>query len=145
MQRADAAETDPWQIEIERRPGELHRRPQPDQEAGNAPEHREHSRDLDRGEIVVRPAVDFLRRRIGRAVEVVIEGAEHHGDARRRGEEAVEREGRILRLGGAYEREKRQRGEADQHREFALGHRLARSDLSHVRSPSVRMDSLFDF
>src|SRR5262249_49349215 len=61
MQRPDAAEIEPGQIEVEGGPRELERRPETNQETCDAPEYREPSRELDRSEIVVRLAADLLR------------------------------------------------------------------------------------
>ena len=66
VQRPDAPERDPRQIEIEDREGELERRPQADRESGNAPEHGRDGRELDRPHIVVGLAVDGQRRQFGR-------------------------------------------------------------------------------
>ena len=140
VQRPDAAEIEPGQIEVERRTGEFERRPQADQESGDAPEHRERGRDLHRAEIVVRPAVDLLRRQLRRPIEVVVEDAEHDRDARRGGEIGVEGKGGVFGLGGTDQGQQRQYGEDHHQPGLALGHRLARSGLSHCSIPSVRFD-----
>ena len=62
MQRPDAAERDPGQIEIEHRKCELERGPKADRESGDAPEHRSDGRKFDRPDVVVGLAVDRERR-----------------------------------------------------------------------------------
>ena len=63
VQRTQAAEGGPRQIEIEDRQGELAGDVEADGEAGDAPEHGGDGREFDRAEIVVRLAVDGQRRR----------------------------------------------------------------------------------
>ena len=97
VQRADAAERDPGQIEIQHREGEFQRGPQPDREAGDPPEQGRDSRELDRPEIVVRLAVDGQRRQLRRPVVIAIDD----GKDRRRacGREQVGVKGIFRRVG----------------------------------------------
>ena len=81
VQRPDAAEREPGQIEIEDRKGELERRPQADCEARNAPEDGGDGRKLDRPHIVVGLTVDGERRQFGAAFVVPIEDRKHRRDA----------------------------------------------------------------
>ena len=81
MQRPQPAKAGPWQVEIERRPCELRGDQQPDGEAGDAPKHRHHGRELDRAHIVVGPAVDFLRRQRRGTVEIAVHDRKHRPQA----------------------------------------------------------------
>src|SRR5262249_18871258 len=73
VQRAQAAERQEGEVEIERRKRELERDPPPDRETGDAPEHRRHGGELHRAHIVVRLAVDGQRYGVRRALEIAID------------------------------------------------------------------------
>ena len=137
VQRPDAAERDPGQIEIEHRKGELERGPQADREAGDAPEHRGDGRELDRPHIVVGLAVDRQRRQLGRPVVVAIDDRERRGDAG--GGEQIGVEGVFRRVGirRDEDRKQRQRREGERRSALADGHALARDwRMRHLVVPS---------
>ena len=124
VQRPDAAEREPRQVEIEHRKGELERGPEPDREARDAPEHRGDGRELHRPHIVVRLAVDLERRRRGRAIEVPVEDREDGRDAGRPEQKGVEGIFRRVRLGGDHDGQQRQRGERKRRPALAERHRF---------------------
>ena len=100
VQRPQAAEGDPGQIEIENRKCQLKRDVESDGEAGNAPEHGGDGRELDRPHVVVGLAIDRQRRRRCRALVVAIDDGKHRRDAGGRKEIGVERVFRRVGLGG---------------------------------------------
>src|SRR5471032_1418587 len=99
MQRAKPAETGPRQVEIERRPGKLRGYQQPDREAGYSPEHRYRYGELDRTHIVVRLAVDLLRRRRRRPIEISIKDEENRRETGDGTQRCMKGKRRIDRLG----------------------------------------------
>jgi hypothetical protein len=100
VKRPDAAEIEPRQIEVQHRPGELERGPQPHQKAGDAPEHRKSRRKLDRPQMVVRLPADLLKRHFGRPIVIAIEYREHGRATGGRRQIGVEGKGCVLGLGG---------------------------------------------
>ena len=111
VQRPQAAEAGPGQIEIERRPRELRGDQQSDRKSGDAPEYRHDGRELDRTEIVVGPAVDLLRRQRRRTIEIAVEDRKDRREAGRAAERGMEGERRIQRLGRGEQAEKARRSE----------------------------------
>ena len=136
MQRADAAERKPRQIEIEDRKGELERRPQSDRKAGNAPDHRGDGRELDRAHVVVGLAVDGERRQLGRTVVVAVDDRERGGDACGGKQIGVKRVFGRIGIRRDEEREERQRHERERRSALADGHGLwCDGRKSHVYYP----------
>ena len=125
VQRPQAAEAGPRQVEIERRPGQLRRDQQPDRETGDPPEHRYDGRELDRTHIVVGPAVDFLRRQRGRAIEVPVQDRKDRRKAGGGAERGVEGKGRVERLGRTDQAKKGRDGEKRSQAGFTVRHRFA--------------------
>src|SRR3954462_9212291 len=98
MQRPKPAQTGPWQIEIERGPGELRGNHQPDGKPGDAPEHRHDGRELDRTEVVVWSAVEFLRRQLQRPVIIAVEDGKERPKAGDAAETRMKGKGGVQRL-----------------------------------------------
>ena len=124
VQRPDAAERHPGQIEVERRKGELERRPEPDREAGDAPEHRRDGRELDRAHVVVRLAVDRERRQVRPAGR---SSGRRSRRRRRRWPQRTDRRGRRIRacrLCRDDDREQRQRRKRQRRTSFSKRHVL---------------------
>src|SRR5476649_1575031 len=106
MQRAKPAETGPWQVEIERRPGKLRGYQQSDREAGYSPEHRDRCGELDRTHIVVRLAVDLLRRRRRWPIEISIKDEKDRREAGDGPQRGMKGKRRIDRFGRSNHAEK---------------------------------------
>ncbi len=139
MQRPQSAEAGPWQVEIERGPGELRSDQKPDRKSGDTPEHRHHGGEFDRAHIVIGPAVDFLRRQQCRAGEIPVH---NHDDRRQAGgarQEGVKGERRIQRLGRG-EQAQKCRYRKDQHQTgLAVCHRFFGLRLGHGRASLLRI------
>ena len=136
VQRAQAAERDPRQIEIEDRKGQFAGDVEADGEAGDAPEHGGDGRELDRAHVVVRLAVDGQRCRLGRAVVVAIDDGEHRRDAGGGEQIGVERVFRRIGLGRDHDRQQRQRREGQRQASLAEGHGFLRSErVRHTAIP----------
>ena len=131
VQRPQAAKAGPWQVEIQRGPGKLRRDQQSDREAGNSPKHRYRSCELDRAEIVIGPAIDFLGRQRGRAVEVAVEDRKGRREAGRGAERGVEGKGCIERLGRAHHAKKRRHHEEGGQTGLAVCHPFGGLRLVH--------------
>src|SRR6516225_4697402 len=89
MQRPEAAEAGPRQVQVERRPGELAGDDEADEESGDTPEYRGDRAEFDRPEIVVGPAVDLLSRQLGRTVVIMINDCERGQQASCSGESSA--------------------------------------------------------
>ena len=136
VQRPDAAERDPRQIEIQDGKGQLQRRPQAHREAGDAPEHRGDGRELDRAEIVVRLAVDRERRQLRRPVVVAVEDLEDGRGAGGGKQIGVERVFGRVGFGRDDDREHRQRRKRQRGASLAKGHAFGSDGrLRHEFSP----------
>ena len=127
VQRAQAAERDPGQIEIENRKCQLQRDVETDGEPGDAPEHRRNAGELDRAHIVVGLAIDG-QRRFGRPLVIAIDDGEHGRDAGGGKEIGVERIFRRVRFGGDDDRQKRQGCEGKRGASLADRHGFLRSE-----------------
>src|SRR3569832_2841307 len=97
MQRPHAAERRPGQIEIQRRPCKLRSDDQPHRKSCDAPNDGCDGCKLDRPEIVVRTAVDLLRRKFSRTAVISVEDHEAGRETCDAAERCVEREWRIMR------------------------------------------------
>ncbi|MEY9897864.1 hypothetical protein ABIA44_002038 [Bradyrhizobium sp. USDA 329] len=134
VQRPQAAEADPGQIEVQCGPGQLRGDDEADEESGNAPEHRHEGREFDRPHVVVRAAVDFLGRQRRRPFEVAVDDEEHRSQARRRAERGVKGEGRIERLGRGDHAKESGDCEHDSQAAFTDGHGFGDGGLAHADS-----------
>ena len=135
MQRPQAAEARPGQVEIQRRPGQLRGDDEAHQESGDTPEHRGNCGELDRPHVVVRTARDLLRRQLGRTIIILVEDGERGTKARNRAKRRMERKAAVMSEGGGDNAKECQRDEHGCEQCLADGHRLRCScGLCHEHS-----------
>jgi hypothetical protein len=131
VQRPDAPERDPGQIEIEHRERKLERGPQPNAEAGDAPEDGSHRRKLYRAHIVIGLVLDSRWRQLRRALVVAIDDRKYRRNAGGGGEPRVKGIFRSMCARGDEDRGHRQGCEGERRSALADGHAFSRDGRRH--------------